>query len=249
MMDVIIVDDEPAGRRTLREFCEAEGDLRVVGEYGDGVTALAAIRDRRPHLLFLDIQMNPMNGIELARSLEPSRLPTLVFVTAYDAFAVKAFELSALDYLLKPYDRDRFERALARARRAVATPAAPADLAALLAGIRKEERYLRRLLIPNEGRSFFVAAADIVRLEADGNTVGVHAAGGKRYALRATLESLEARLDPEQFARVHRSHVVNIDAIAEIAPWFHGDYQLTLRDGTQLAWSRRYAAKRPDLLP
>jgi two-component system LytT family response regulator len=247
---VLIADDEAPARRKLARFLGDHGDVAIVAEASNGLDTLDLIARTKPALVFLDVNMPDLDGIGVAEALARAETPpAIVFVTAYDAFAVKAFELSALDYLLKPYDRDRFERALARARRAVATPAAPADLAALLAGIRKEERYLRRLLIPNEGRSFFVAAADIVRLEADGNTVGVHAAGGKRYALRATLESLEARLDPEQFARVHRSHVVNIDAIAEIAPWFHGDYQLTLRDGTQLAWSRRYAAKRPDLLP
>src|SRR3984957_7558423 len=116
MMDVIIVDDEQAGRRTLREFCEAENDLRVVGEYGDGEAALAAIRLQPPQLLFLDIQMDPLSGIELARALEPSQLPLLVFVTAYDTYAVEAFEVSAVDYLLKPFDQGRFRRTLERVR-------------------------------------------------------------------------------------------------------------------------------------
>ena len=116
MMDVIIVDDELAGRRTLREYCEAENDLRVVGEYGDGAEALTAIRARQPQLLFLDIQMDPLNGIELARSLEPSQLPSLVFVTAYDSYALEAFEVSAVDYLLKPFDQERFRRTLERVR-------------------------------------------------------------------------------------------------------------------------------------
>src|SRR5450631_3232661 len=116
MMDVIIVDDEQAGRRTLREFCEAEGDLHVLGEYGDGATALAAIRAQQPHLVFLDIQMDPLNGIEIARSLEPSQLPSLVFVTAYDTYALEAFEVSAVDYLLKPFDQERFRKTLERVR-------------------------------------------------------------------------------------------------------------------------------------
>ena len=116
MMDVIIVDDELAGRRTLREYCEAEGDLRVVGEFGDGVAALVAIRSQPPQLLFLDIQMDPLNGIELARSLEPSQLPSLVFVTAYDTYALEAFEVSAVDYLLKPFDQERFRKTLERVR-------------------------------------------------------------------------------------------------------------------------------------
>src|SRR6204780_1340421 len=116
MVDVIIVDDEAAGRRTLREYCEAEQDLRVVGEFGEGTAALAAIRSQKPQILFLDIQMDPLNGIDLARALEPTQLPSLVFVTAYDTYAVEAFEVSAVDYLLKPFDQDRFRRTLARVR-------------------------------------------------------------------------------------------------------------------------------------
>ena len=143
MMDVIIVDDEQAGRRTLREFCEAEGDLRVVGEYGDGATALAAIRSQPPQLLFLDIQMDPLNGIELARSLEPSQLPSLVFVTAYDTYAIEAFEVSAVDYLLKPFDQERFRRTLDRVRPRHAMSGAD-ERQALLAGLLAQlERGLR----------------------------------------------------------------------------------------------------------
>lgn len=245
----MIADDEAPARRKLARFLADHLDVAIVAEAANGVDALDLIAQTKPALLFLDVNMPDLDGIGVAEALARAEArPAIVFVTAYDRFAVKAFELSALDYLLKPFDRERFEHALARARKALETPAAPADLAELLAGIRREERYVRRLLIPGEGRSFFVPVRDVVRLEAEGNTVNVFAANGTRHALRATLESLESRLDPAQFARVHRSHVVNIDAIAEITPWFHGDYKLALRDGTQIAWSRRYAAKRPDLL-
>ncbi len=245
----MIADDEAPARRKLARFLADHLDVAVVAEAANGVDALDLIAQTKPALLFLDVNMPDLDGIGVAEALARAEArPAIVFVTAYDRFAVKAFELSALDYLLKPFDRERFEHALARARKALETPAAPADLAELLAGIRREERYVRRLLIPGQGRSFFVPVRDVVRLEAEGNTVNVFAANGTRHALRATLESLESRLDPAQFARVHRSHVVNIDAIAEITPWFHGDYKLALRDGTQIAWSRRYAAKRPDLL-
>jgi two-component system LytT family response regulator len=125
--------------------------------------------------------------------------------------------------------------------------APPPDVAGALVTLRREERYARRLLIPGDGRSFFIAVRDIVRLEADGNNVVVHGRGAGRHAIRATLESFAERLDPQQFVRVHRCHVVNIDEIAEVHPWFHGDYRLRLRDGTEIAWSRRYAARRPDL--
>jgi len=193
--------------------------------------------------------MPGLDGLGVVESLSrEARPPAIVFVTAYDRYAVKAFEVRALDYLLKPYDRDRFERTLERVRGTLrATPPALGDLAELVARARNEAAYARRLLIPGDGRSFFVATSDVVRLESDGNNVLVHARRGT-YSLRATLEALECRLDPQQFARVHRSHLVNIDEIAEIHPWFHGDYKLALRDGSEIAWSRRYAAKRPDLL-
>ena len=247
--DVLIADDEAPARRKLTRFLADHGDVSIVAEASNGLDALDLIAMTNPALVFLDVNMPDLDGIGVAEALARGGAPpALIFVTAFDQFAVKAFEVSALDYLLKPYDRSRFEHALARARRSLEAPRAPANLAELLASIRKEERYARRLLVPNEGRSFFVPVRDVVRLEAAESGVVLVAGGGARHALRATLESLESRLDPAQFARVHRSHVVNIDAIASIAPWFHGDYRLTLRDGTEIAWSRRYASKRPDLL-
>src|SRR5277367_3242422 len=175
MMNVIIVDDEQAGRRTLREYCEAEGDLRVLGEYGDGVSALAAIRTQQPQLLFLDIQMDPLNGIDLARALEPSQLPSLVFVTAYDTYAVEAFELCAVDYLLKPFDQERFRRTLERVRPRHAKSGADerqALLAGLLAQLERssarspgEER--PRLLAEFGGHLHVLEAAQVEMIEAD----------------------------------------------------------------------------------
>jgi two-component system LytT family response regulator len=246
---VMIADDEAPARRKLARFLGEHDDVEVVAEAANGLDALDLIAMTKPALLFLDINMPDLDGIGVAEALARAEAPpAIVFVTAFDQFAVKAFEVSALDYLLKPYDRERFELALGRARRSLEARSLPPDLAGVLATLRKEDRYLRRLLIPNDGRSFFAAAPEIVRLEAEGNNVVVFLRDGSRHSMRATLESLEARLDPAQFARVHRAHVVNIDAIREIAPWFRGDYKLTLRDGTEMAWSRRYAAKRPDLL-
>jgi two-component system LytT family response regulator len=194
--------------------------------------------------------MPDLDGVGVAEALaNAEHVPRIVFVTAFDGHAVRAFELGALDYLLKPFDRDRFDRTLERARDALAARPAEtsAHIAELIARLRGDERYALRLLIPDGERSFYLPVREIARLEADGNDVVVHTQRGS-YRLRATLESLEARLDPAQFARVHRSHVVGIDHIAEIRPWFHGDQKLVLRDGSEVAWSRRYAAKRPDLL-
>jgi two-component system, LytTR family, response regulator len=245
---VMIADDEAPARRKLARFLGEHEDVTIVAEASNGIDALDLIAMTKPRLVFLDIHMPDLDGLGVAQALvRAEEPPSIVFVTAFDQYAVKAFEVSALDYLLKPYDKNRFEQALERARRSVDTRPDGDALAATLARIRNEEQYVRRLLIPNEGRSFFVATREIARLESDGNNVLVHTARGS-HTLRTTLESIETRLDPSQFARVHRSHIVNIDEIAEIHPWFHGDYKIKMRDGSEIGWSRRYAAKRPDLL-
>jgi two-component system LytT family response regulator len=246
---VLVADDEAPARRKLARFLGEHGDVELVGEATSGLEAVDLIAATTPSVVFLDVHMPDLDGIGVVEALgREAYAPAIVFVTAYDRYAVKAFEFCAVDYLLKPYDRERFERALARARESLGSPV-PLDrrLVEMVAQARNEERYARRLLVPRDGSSIFVSIRDVVRLESDGNNVIVHARTGT-YEMRATLESLEARLDPEVFARVHRSHLVNIDEIAEIHPWFHGDYKLRLRDGSEIAWSRRYAAKRPDLL-
>jgi two-component system, LytTR family, response regulator len=247
-LSIMIADDEAPARRKLARFLAEHGDVEIVAEASNGIDAVDLIAMTKPQVVFLDINMPDLDGLGVAETLARSeKPPAIVFVTAFDRYAVKAFETNALDYLLKPYDRERFDKALARVRDSLAVRADGTRLAETLAELRNEERYVRRLLIPNEGRSFFVAVREVGRLESDGNNVVVHTARGP-HQLRSTLESLEARLDPAQFARVHRSHVVNIDEIAEIHPWFHGDYKILMRDGTEIGWSRRYAAKRPDLL-
>ena len=244
----MIADDEAPARRKLARFLGDHEDVAIVAEASNGIDALDLIAMTKPHLVFLDIHMPDLDGLGVAETLVRSDSPpSIVFVTAFDQYAVKAFEVNALDYLLKPYDKDRFENALIRARQSLDVQTDTQKLAETLRDLRKEDRYVRRLLVPNDGRSFFVATREIARLESDGNNVIVHTERAN-HALRATLDYLESRLDPAHFARVHRSHVVNIDEIAEIHPWFHGDYKILMRDGTEIGWSRRYAAKRPDLL-
>lgn len=247
-MRVFVVDDEPAARRKVLRFLQDHADVEVVGEASSGEEAVDRIGRTQPDLVVLDVQMPGGDGFDVVEALTASeRIPQIIFATAHDEYAVRAFEVNALDYLLKPFDRERFERALSRARKSAPEADPQARLLALLDAVRPGNRYARRLLVPFEGRSVFLAAREIVRLEADRNNVEVVTQRGT-FTLRTTLEALEEKLDPEQFVRIHRSHIVNLDAVREIHPWFHGDYKAKLHDGTELMWSRRYASRRPELL-
>lgn len=250
-MRVLIVDDEPAARRKVVRFLKEHADIEVAGEASSGQQAIEQIENQRPDLVFLDVRMPDMDGFEVVEALAAGdHVPAIVFATAHDEYAVRAFEVSAVDYLLKPFDRERFDRSLERARKSVTAPAEnpQSQLLTLLDAMRPPGHYARRLLVPHEGRSVFVSTGDIVRLEADRNMVTIFSRH-TTLAMRSTLDGLERRLDPQQFARIHRSHIVNIDAIKEIHPWFHGDFKIRLHDGTELMWSRRFTAKRPDLIP
>ena len=249
MMDVIIVDDELAGRRTLREFCEAEGDLNVVGEYGDGVAALAAIKSQPPQLLFLDIQMDPLNGIEIARALEPSQLPSLVFVTAYDTYALEAFEVSAVDYLLKPFDQERFRKTLARVR----PRHAKSDMderQALLAGLLAQlERGARgsgeerpRLLAEFGGHLHVLEAAQVEMIEADRNYVVIRV-GKDSYHARSTLQQAEIALRSQPMLRISRSCLVNMNYVKEVNRTLRGDFILILAGGATVTSSEGFRGK------
>jgi two-component system LytT family response regulator len=246
---VLIADDEAPARRKLVRFLEPHAGVSIVGEASNGIDAIDLIGLTQPDVVFLDVQMPDLDGLGVAEALtQREKPPFIVFVTAYDSYAVAAFDVRAVDYLLKPFDQERFDRALERIRTSMsAHRTVQSDLAEMLANVRKEERYARRMLVTTGSRSLFVPVAEIVTLTSDGNNVVVTTRSAA-FTMRSTLDSMESRLDPERFARIHRSHVVNIDEIAEVNPWFHGDYKIRLRDGKELTWSRRYAAKRPDLL-
>jgi two-component system, LytTR family, response regulator len=248
-MNVIIVDDELAGRRTLRELCEAESDLNVVGEYGDSVTALAAIRAMRPQLVFLDIQMDPLNGIELARALEPGNLPSLVFVTAYDAYALEAFEVSAVDYLLKPFDQERFRKTLSRVRpRHAATGAdeRSALLAGLLAqlerGARKAPEERPRLLAELNGHLHVLDATCVEMIEANRNYVTIRV-GRETYHARSTLSQAEQALSTQPMLRISRSCLVNVNYVKEVNRTLRGDFILVLAGGATVTSSEGFRSK------
>jgi two-component system LytT family response regulator len=238
----LIVDDEPLARQRLRTLLQDEPDVEVVGECAGGREAIAAIGRQAPDLVFLDVQMPAPDGFGVIQAVGVERMPAVIFVTAYDRYALQAFEVQALDYLLKPFDRDRFRKALGRARAQLERSRAGDlgdRLAALLEDVQGGRKPVERLVIKSGGRVFFLRAAEIDWVEAAGNYLRLHV-GREVHLLRETLNGLEARLDPEQFLRIHRSTLVNVERIREIQPLFHGDGVVVLRDGTELPMSRGY---------
>ena len=243
---VVIVEDEPPARAKLRRFLDEHANYRIVGEAEDVAGGLAAWRNAKPDLVFLDIKLGGESGFDLLTRASPP-YPLIVFTTAFHEHALRAFEFAALDYLLKPFDRERFARTLARVSERLAARAENDGDAADEERLRKlaSTPRLSRIVVHERGRSLIVPIADVKRLSAAGNYVEVHTAA-RSYLVRATLSRLAQRLDSAEFLRVHRSHLVRADFVAEIAPWAHGDLKLTLQDGTELMLSRRYRGLLPE---
>jgi len=245
----LIVDDEPLGRERLRALVAEDSELALVGECSDGADAVATLRDTECDLVFLDIQMPALDGLEVVEMIGPERMPAVIFVTAYDRYALRAFEVHALDYLLKPFDRERFQKALTRAKghiRRDKTAEANQQLLALLEEVKPARKPLDRLVIKSGGRVFFLKMDEIDWIEAASNYVRLHV-GAEVHLLRETMNALESRLDANQFLRIHRSTIVNVERIQEFQPVFHGDYAVILKDGTELTLSRSYRSKLLDL--
>jgi two-component system, LytTR family, response regulator len=238
----LIVDDEPLARSRVRRFLAGEEGVEVVGECEAGREAVEAVRELKPELVFLDIQMPELDGFGVIEAVGPARMPAVVFLTAYDRYALRAFDVHALDYLLKPYTRERFRRSLARARRLLSSRGAGADgrLASLVESLGREQRYLEWLTVKSAGRVFFLRVDDLEWVEAEGNYLRLHAAGGGSHLLRETLNGLASRLDPRKFLRIHRSTLVRAESVRELRPTPGGDYEVLLRDGTRLTLSRGY---------
>jgi len=236
----LIVDDEPLARERLRSLLRDESAVEVVGECGNGPDAIAAVRRTPPDVVFLDMEMPGCDGLQVIAELPKENRPAIVFVTAYEGFALEAFEVQAIDYLLKPFDRERFQKALRRveeyiaARRTGAPGPKPATPPAESAPTVKMPG---RLTVKADGRVVFLKPDDIVWVEAADNYVILHLADG-RLMVRETLGSLEERLGTAKFARVNRSALVHLDQIRELQPTFHGDYIVVLRDGTKVPLSR-----------
>jgi len=239
---VLIVDDEAVARRRVRRLLAADSDIAVVGECADGASALKAIARDRPDIVFLDVQMPELDGFEVVRSVPPADLPGIVFVTAFDRYALQAFDVHAIDYLLKPYTRERFRLALARVRERLARRGADDRMTALLDHLSATRRYPTRVAVRSADHFVVVDWSDVDWVEAADNYVKLHV-GAKEYLLRDTLAAIEKQLDPNRFARIHRSAIVQLDRVAELHSATHGDFDVLLRGGTRLTLSRTWGER------
>ena len=264
---VVVVDDEPLARRRVVRLLRREDDAEVVAVCANGHEAVQAIRDRRPDLVFLDVQMPELDGFGVVREVGPERMPAVVFVTAYDQYALQAFEVHALDYLLKPFDEERMHRAYVHARSQVerrplsAAPGADGGgegqegrLVSLMEEVHGGQKeigdrlaetqrpYMEWVMVRSQGSVHFLRTAEVQWIEAEGNYVRLHV-GARKYLIREKMGALEGKLDPARFLRVHRSTIVNLEQIRELRPWFSGDYIVALKDGTELRLSRSYRDK------
>ena len=247
---VLIVDDEPLVRKKIHGVLRLDAEVEVVGECGNGHEALARCEANAPDLIFLDVQMPGLDGLAVSRLLKAARAPLIIFVTAYDQYAVQAFQVRALDYLLKPFDQERLMESLQRAKeqlRSRQQREIGEQVQALLDELKAKANYSERFVIRASGRILHLKAGDVDWIEAEGNYVRLHI-GKESHLLRETISNLEPQLDPSQFRRIHRSTMVRLDQIRELRPCFHGEYQVILRDGTEVTMSRNYREKLPELL-
>ena len=241
----LIVDDEPLARTGVRQLVEPLDDVTIVGEAADGPEAVRQIEEQDPDLVFLDVQMPEMSGLEVVREVGVEDMPLTIFVTAYDQYALDAFEAHALDYLLKPIEEERFEEALERARQQlqrVETDALSEQLRGVLREYanKEENEGIERFTVRTRNRIYFVDADDVQWIESEGDYVALHD-GEETHLVRKTMKELEQQLDPDCFLRVHRSYIVNADYIEELRPLDHGTYQLRMASGTPLKTSRGYS--------
>jgi two-component system LytT family response regulator len=248
---VLVVDDEAPARRKILRLLREESAVEIAGEADSGEAAVAAIRKQHPDLVFLDVQMPGLDGFGVIQSLNAAKiaLPRVVFITAHDRFALRAFEVHAFDYLLKPVGEQRFREALRRARIQHEQSAVgyASRLGAMLEEFQREKSLPDRVLVQESSRAIFVSVKDISWVEADRNYVLLHCPK-KTHTLRSTLDTLQSTLDPKLFVRINRATLVRLEAIRELLPWFHGEYKVMLHDNTELRWSRRYVSQRPELL-
>jgi len=246
----LIVDDEPLARRRIKRMLAHDPEVAIVADCSNGKEAIAAIKSESPDLIFLDVQMPEVDGFDVLAGAQTSGMPLVIFVTAYDQYALRAFEVAAVDYLVKPFDRRRFEGALQRAKSRLAS-GRESDVnqqtLALLAELKAQSSHIERLVIKAGGRAFFLKTDEIDWIEAEGKYVRLHV-GKESYLLREAIGSMEAQLDPKKFPRIHRSTIVNIERVRELQPWFHNEYRVILKDGTELMLSRSCRKRLGELL-
>jgi two-component system LytT family response regulator len=238
----LVVDDEALARKFIRRMIKDDRDFEIIGECANGKETVAMIRKENPDVVFLDVQMPEMDGLAVLESIGVERLPQIIFTTAYEQYAIRAFELHALDYLLKPFDQARFKDAIKHAKerfRSERQNDGRMQISALLENIKNKPQYLERLVIKASGRITFLPTKEINWIEADDKYVHLHTSK-TRPMVRQTLTAMEQQLDPAKFRRVHRSAIVNVERIAELQPLFSGEYSILLQDGTKLTLSRNY---------
>ncbi|MGB8774120.1 MAG: LytTR family DNA-binding domain-containing protein [Terriglobales bacterium] len=245
---VFVVDDEAPARRKLLRFLAGDSDVEVVGEAANGRDAVAGIWRTHPDLLLLDVQMPDFDGFEVVKQLAPP-LPRIVFVTAFDEYAIRAFDVHAFGYLLKPFDQLRFRKVLDDAKEQARLHVSGSDeaLRKLLAEMEVARRGPTRLAVEDGERIFFVTAGEIDWIESERNYLLIHA-GAKTYTIRGTLDAMEERLDRAEFVRINRSAMVRVDAVRELQKWFHGEYKVMLKSGASLRWTRRYLGRQTQIL-
>ena len=251
MYKVLIIDDEPMARERIRDLLNEESDMEIAGECRNGIEAVNAINRIKPDLIFLDIQMPGMDGFEVLSEIDKEYLPEIIFVTAYDQYTLQAFSAHALDYLLKPFDDERFKEALAYTRTRLEQTKSSAipqsSLVSLLEKLAKEEKYLKRIQVKLNQRIFLVNVNDIDSFEAEGCYVRIRT-GDTGYLLRESLSTLEKKLDPRNFVRVHRSTIINVDSITELQHWSQYEWIALLKNGSKYVVSRSYREKLKDIL-
>jgi two-component system LytT family response regulator len=243
----IVADDEPLARARLRRLLASEADVEIVAECADGAATAAALAEHAPELLFLDVEMPELDGFDVLAHAGGARPPAVIFVTAYDRHAIRAFETHALDYVLKPVDAKRLRLSVERAREHLRQGQASAALAGILRELRPEREPLDRIAVRSRGRVSFIRAADVTFIEAAGNYARIHTPR-ESHLIRETMAALEGKLDRRRFLRIHRSTIVNIDAIRELRPWFGGDTIVVTLDGTELVLSRTYRERAAPIL-
>ncbi len=250
MIRALIVDDEPLTRERIRTLLAEHRDVEVIGECRDGQEAVNAILAEHPDLVFLDVQMPELDGFEVIKALSAEDLPAIVFVTAFDEYAIRAFEVNAIDYLLKPINPARFERAVRRAIDRLQQSNAREPERKLFDFVerwRAEQQYATRFVVRSGSKLSFVRVSDVDWIDTADNYVRLHVSG-REHLVRDTLKSVESQLHPEMFIRVHRSIIINLDRVETVEPYFHGEYVVTMKDGAKLTTSRSYSERLRTLL-